>query len=249
MKPCSYLDNGSASAVPSGGTHLHILIYGLAGGQTTASIHRAVSRETYTVTVTDSKGCSVTVFCCDNSPPPVLAVWTPIIQPLIVLALASGMLFANPSRRTSGYTYSWSPGGSTSAMVSGVIAGTYTVTVNRCQQLPGDRDNHGNAACRQHFFNSSVITNVSCAGGSNGSVAVTTSGGTPAYSYLWLPGGQTAAGISGSPAGTYTVTVTDSNGCLLNLKLYYHTTFAISDQFQQTNVSCAGGSTVLQQEV
>ena len=46
----------------------------------------------------------------------------------------------------------------------------------------------------------------------NGSVTVNVSGGTPPYSFLWSTGAQTSA-ISGIGAGTYTLTVTDANGC------------------------------------
>jgi hypothetical protein len=55
-------------------------------------------------------------------------------------------------------------------------------------------------------------TNPSATGASDGTASVTASGGTPSYSYLWS-NGQTTSAISGLPAGTYTVTVTDANGC------------------------------------
>ena len=55
---------------------------------------------------------------------------------------------------------------------------------------------------------------VSCNGGSDGSVTVTGSGGTVAgdYTYLWS-NGQTTATATGLAAGSYTVTITDDNGC------------------------------------
>ena len=56
-------------------------------------------------------------------------------------------------------------------------------------------------------------TNVSCNGGSNGSATVNPSGGTGGYTYSWSPSGGTAATATGLSAGTYTVTVTDANGC------------------------------------
>ncbi|MEN9907421.1 MAG: hypothetical protein RLZZ540_562, partial [Bacteroidota bacterium] len=56
-------------------------------------------------------------------------------------------------------------------------------------------------------------TNVSCNGGTNGSASVSPSGGTPGYTYSWSPSGGTAATATGLAAGSYTVTVTDANGC------------------------------------
>ena len=59
-------------------------------------------------------------------------------------------------------------------------------------------------------------TNVLCNGGNNGVASVSVTGGTAPFSYDWSPNGYTGDGTntySNLPAGTYTVTVTDSNGC------------------------------------
>ncbi len=50
-------------------------------------------------------------------------------------------------------------------------------------------------------------------GASDGNISLSVSGGTPPYSYLWNPGGQTSSSISGLTQGSYNVTVTDANGC------------------------------------
>ncbi|MBI4649427.1 MAG: SprB repeat-containing protein, partial [Bacteroidia bacterium] len=55
-------------------------------------------------------------------------------------------------------------------------------------------------------------TDVSCNGGSDGNVAVTQTGGSPAYVYSWNDGQTTNPAIN-LPAGIYTVTVTDSYEC------------------------------------
>ena len=57
---------------------------------------------------------------------------------------------------------------------------------------------------------------ISCNGSSDGVINTTYSGGTPPYSFAWTgPGGFTAstADITGLAAGTYTLTLTDDNGC------------------------------------
>src|SRR5690606_23488047 len=58
-----------------------------------------------------------------------------------------------------------------------------------------------------------TTTSVSCNGGSNGSATVNVSGGTPAYSYTWLPSGGNSASASGLSAGNYTVNIKDANNC------------------------------------
>ncbi|MBK5284570.1 MAG: gliding motility-associated C-terminal domain-containing protein, partial [Bacteroidia bacterium] len=57
-------------------------------------------------------------------------------------------------------------------------------------------------------------SNVLCNGGSNGSATVTVSGGSSPYTYSWSPSGGSASSASGLSAGTYTVFVTDLNGCV-----------------------------------
>src|SRR5690606_37674243 len=86
-------------------------------------------------------------------------------------------------------------------------------------------------------------TDVSCFGGNNGTATVSVSGGTPGYTYSWLPYGGTAATASDLAAGTYTVTITDANSCQTT------ETFTISEPSalsltaaSQTNIACFGGS-------
>ncbi|MDN3635829.1 SprB repeat-containing protein, partial [Neolewinella lacunae] len=55
-------------------------------------------------------------------------------------------------------------------------------------------------------------TDVLCNGDTDGTLTVVATGGTLDYTYLWS-NGQTTATATGLAAGTYTVTVTDANGC------------------------------------
>ena len=55
--------------------------------------------------------------------------------------------------------------------------------------------------------------NETAIGASNGSLTVTVSGGTPPYTYLWSPNGETSNTINSLSPGTYSVKVTDSLGC------------------------------------
>lgn len=57
-----------------------------------------------------------------------------------------------------------------------------------------------------------VIQNVSCHGGDNGTATSNPSGGTSPYTYLWSPGGQSTQTATGLIAATYTVRVTDHIG-------------------------------------
>src|SRR6185295_15645078 len=124
--------------------------------------------------------------------------------------------------------------------ISGLAAGTYTVTVT---------DNNGcTATCTSVVTEASSIiatcsaTPVSCFGGSNGTASVTASGGTPGYSYLWSNAAVTSS-IGGLTAGTYTVTVTDANGCTATCESEVtEPASAVSASCSATPVSCFGGN-------
>ncbi len=111
---------------------------------------------------------------------------------------------------TPPYSYLWNTG-ATTAVISGLCAGTYSVTttdVYGCQHF-----------CRHHVVSDPPLlvafatsTNATCFGVCNGSVTVNASGGTPPYSYTYSFGAGTAS-QSGLCAGTYNITVTDAHGC------------------------------------
>ncbi|MGV3638996.1 MAG: cadherin-like beta sandwich domain-containing protein [Adhaeribacter sp.] len=86
--------------------------------------------------------------------------------------------------------------------------------------------------------------NVSCNGGSNGTAAVSATGGTAPYTYSWSPSGGTGAMATGLAAGNYTVTVTDANGQTAtgNYAITQPTALTASIT-AQTNLACNGGST------
>jgi hypothetical protein len=113
----------------------------------------------------------------------------------------------------SPYAYSWATAGGTSSSASGLTAGTYTVTVT---------DNHSCSASipatiTQPSAPISVKHDSVADGGScNGIAAVTASGGTPPYTYLWATGGQISDTIKGQCSGTYCCTITDNNNCTYN---------------------------------
>lgn len=112
------------------------------------------------------------------------------------------------------YSYNWTgPGGftSTGQYLSTVQPGTYCVTVTDAQGSTATTC----ATMVPLFANitlSFVACPTSCGGSNNGSVSVTASGGVGPYTYLWSTG-STTPGLTNLPPGTYSPTVTDSQGC------------------------------------
>jgi subtilisin-like proprotein convertase family protein len=128
---------------------------------------------------------------------------------------SDGMIFANTSGGTAPYSYAWS-NGATTQMVSGLSAGTYSVTVTDAN---GCTDVQSITLTEPPLMTDSYTAstyncgyNVSCNGATDGSIDYSVSGGTPPYAYNWSNGANTED-ISGLGAGTYSVTASDRNGC------------------------------------
>ena len=127
---CNALCNGSATAAASGGTAGYNFLWDpTAGGQTTA-IATNLCAGNYTVTVTDSKGCTAIQTVTITEP---TAIVTSITPPTNVTCkgLCNGSATVTVSGGTPGYTFSWTPpaGGQTIASATGLCAGDYTATV------------------------------------------------------------------------------------------------------------------------
>ena len=110
----------------------------------------------------------------------------------------------------SPFTYLWSTS-SPDTSISGLIAGIYSITLtdaNTCTSVVTTTITQPSLV--QPTISS--VTNVTCYGGSDGSITVSTVGGTPPYTVLWDNGQLDSTAIN-LPIGPYNVTVTDANGC------------------------------------
>ena len=96
-----------------------------------------------------------------------------------------------------------------------LTAGTYHVVVSDSNNCVATED----ITLTQPLplISSLSITNITCTspGFDNGSIVLTVSGGIAPYSYLWS-NGSTTKDLSGLTPGTYSVTITDLNGCTIN---------------------------------
>jgi uncharacterized repeat protein (TIGR03803 family) len=142
---------------------------------------------------------------------------------------------------TAPYTYSWNPGGQTTAVRTGMGAGTYTCTVT---EMGGTTYTISTTITQPGTTVSALAstTSVTCNGASTGSASVSAANGTPGYTYLWTPGGQTTATITGKPAGGYTVTVTDANGCTTNQQVSINQPAAMTTSGSSSSPTCNGGT-------
>lgn len=174
----------------------------------------ALGNTTYTVQVTDASGCSAEdsvvvtgMSCC------VVNIVDTTMVDVSCFGLCDGSVIVTAN------------GGATQFSLDGINWVPSNTFNNLCPGQHTVYASNGNCSDSVNFTINeptqisipAVLTDVTCAGGSDGQIVVAPQGGTPGYSYAW-----TASGAGNSPiasnltAGQYTVTVTDMNGCSLD---------------------------------
>lgn len=150
---------------------------------------------------------------------------------------SDGSINLNVSGGAGSYSYSWS-NGATTAAISNLTAGSYSVTVTDAVGCI-ETINNIIIAEPQSLQPSTVVSNVSCNGFSDGSITINSTANI--ISYLWSDGQitQTASNLT---AGTYSYTITDVNGCSFsdNVIVYEPTSLAVA--LNITDESCFGSS-------
>jgi hypothetical protein len=198
-------NTGSVTSTVTGGRAPYVYLW--SNTATSANLTN-VGAGTYTLTVTDANGCAKITSATVSAQSSTLAA-SVSAQTNATCGSANGAVTIAVIGGTAPYTYIWS-NMATTANLANVVAGTYNLTVtdaNRCTvTLSATITNTGGA-------NVSVTkTDVSCFGGSNGTVNTTVTGGRSPYTYLWS-NNATTANLSNVAAGTYRLTVTDASGC------------------------------------
>lgn len=163
----------------------------------------------YTVTVSDANGCSTTLQDSVNSYPPISVQDS--VTPASCFGFADGSIDIGVSGGLAPYRYLWSTG-STTQDISGLVSGTYTITV---RYGGGCRDTLDFFVTEpDSILMNATVNGISCAGNSDGSVVLSPTGGNPPYTFLWVDGSTTAS-LNGLASGTYGVTLVDQKNCTL----------------------------------
>ncbi|MBI1289479.1 MAG: T9SS type B sorting domain-containing protein [Flavobacteriales bacterium] len=200
--------DGTATVFPTGGTFPYSYQWNDPNNQTTLTAV-GLCPGNYTVTVTGSNGCVTT------APVQIFQPTEIIIDTLVVNATCgqcNGQITVTPDGGVPPYTYLWG-NGQTTASISGLCPGVYTVDVT---DAIGCTQNFDIAVSNDGGPTSATVvsTDASCFGVCDGEATVTPVGGIPPYNYLWVPGGQTTANVTGLCAGVYNVQIEDSLGCI-----------------------------------
>ncbi|MCB0704858.1 MAG: choice-of-anchor L domain-containing protein [Saprospiraceae bacterium] len=216
---CNNGSNGSASVttVLYGTTPAAIsdfqFTWNTVPGQNNSMATGLVGGQTYTVTITDPAGCSIqeTITIDNPAPMEILSVAT---EDVSCADGSDGVATIVANGGTAPYTYQWdsTTGSQIGENAINLGAGTFTVLItdiNGCQTT-------GSATVLepQPLDVAFQVSDVDCFGAATGNASVVGDGGVSPYSYSWSTGSQTNL-ADGLAAGTYELSLTDANGCIL----------------------------------
>ncbi|GAB4203478.1 MAG: hypothetical protein Fur0023_10410 [Bacteroidia bacterium] len=234
---CYNSNNGSANAIVNGGTSPYSYTWSPIGGN--SSMANNLTAGTYIVNVKDAMGCTITGT-------------TQLVNPLQMQASVNytnvscngacdGKATASAQNANGTITYYWigSPSPQTNPVFSNLCPGNYTVILT-------DQNNCSASAVfnitEPSPLNVSITNsaNVTCFGANNGYASVLTSGGTPAYTYQWLPSGGNSSTATNLSPGTYTIKVTDAKNCQQQQVVTITQPAPLQVTASINNVSCYG---------
>ncbi len=226
--------DGTAFANPTGGTSPYN--YAWNTGATTQSISNLAPGD-YMVTVTDDNDCTrtdtVTVneFSC-----PTLTVNTNQTNVNCFGACTGEIEVTSVTNAVEPLSYDWS-NGETTALISNLCQGSYTVTITDAKNCQVIQDYI--ITQPQELFTNASTTDETTNDANDGTATANPTGGISPYSYAWSNGESTQT-ISGLAPGSYTVTVTDANGCtsIESVSVAEFGCQGLAIAINQTNVKC-----------
>lgn len=203
---CNGANNGSVSLSLSGGTAPYNFIW--SNGLTTEDIS-ALTAGLYTVSISDANGCSISQGPVTITQPNAISI-TLNSTNAADCGNNGGAIAITANGGTGSLSYIWS-NGSSSEDLSAIPAGIYSVTVsdaNSCSTVLSNITVSGNNAVSVTL----IALNENCNETGTGSVNATLSGGTAPFSFVWS-NGATNQNLTAAAAGSYSLTVSDANGC------------------------------------
>jgi gliding motility-associated-like protein len=237
---CTTLCDGSAIAIPSGGTGAYSYLWDVIPSQTNDTINSLCANIMYHVTISDANLCSV-IDSVSLVAPPALSANITIVDSISCHSDCNGSVLANVIGGTPSYTYTWN-NTLTNDTITGLCAGTYDVTIedaNLCSATAtitlGEPD-----TLQISFTN---VTQIACGPGNcTGTATAAVNGGTAPYTYIWgaNTGGQTDSTAINLCGDIYSITATDAHGCTIVGTVTITDNSSLSIIISDTNhVTCA----------
>ncbi|HSY76428.1 MAG TPA: PKD domain-containing protein, partial [Bacteroidia bacterium] len=196
---------GSAALTVTGGTPGYT--YKWTSGQTTSAVNGLAAGQ-YTCTVTDKGGCSDIVTINITQPPGIRDSLVSSVEDKC-FGDKNGQLVIGTAGGANPLSYKWSNGETTTAD-TGLVAGPYVLTITDANGCVTSI----NEMVTQPTQITSTVTGQNMCSGQSATLNATAAGGSPGYTFSWngVNGGSTYT-VSPLVTTTYTLEVTDANGC------------------------------------
>lgn len=228
---CSDSSDGAAAVFATGGSGNYTYYW---SNGATNTINSALSAGVNKVTIKDSDGDSTVVSVNIPSPPEIL------LYPKDTYAcngINNGKTSINAIGGTGLYSYLWSTG-ATTANISQVASGQYQVTVT--DQNGCSKNTSTSIVAAPEILIEGDIRNPSCNNQNNGEITLNTSGGSSQFLYEWS-NGEKGLSLKNLETNIFTVTVTDSIGCIKTKSFQITAPESISGKINALkDVSCFG---------
>ncbi|MEI7595189.1 MAG: choice-of-anchor L domain-containing protein [Bacteroidota bacterium] len=231
-------DGNSALISASGGT-----IYEWSNGLTGQNISiTPPSSTTVTLTVTDVKGCKNTdqITIIVNK---LQSEWSDTLN-IRCFGESTGYATISVDGGTSPYSYTWGSPISTTANVAYNLSANTIYTVSITDKFGCKTTNQVTLNERPKLNLSFGSFDIRCYGLASGQAIAIPSGGTPNYSYTWMPLGIITAtpAINNLPVGSYTLVVKDLYNCSIDTSFTIHQPSEITYNLQTSPTTCFGYS-------
>jgi len=232
---CYGANDGSIDLTINGGNMPYTFVW--SNGVPPVEDPTGLSPGVYAVTMTDANGCVTGLSFILTQPLEILVLKS--ISAVSCNGTADGSIDLTVSGGAGNFTFQWDQGLPPIEDPTGLSGGTYNVTItddDGCEQYESVTINEPTA-----MTTASAVTNIACGGPATGIIDITVNGGVAPYNYEWN-NGETTEDITGLTAGTYTVTITDDNGCTQTASDVITAAGGLGFSSTNTNVNCFGGA-------
>jgi len=242
---CFGLSNGAIDLTATGGvpTYSYTWSNGASGED-----QSGIGAGAYSVIITDANNCTDTAAITLTQPPVLAAALDSLSNyngyNISCAGLSNGSITISVNGGVTAYSYNWSNGAVSEDLMS-LGQGTYSVVItdaNNCKDTisvtltePLPLSASGNISTNYNGFS------VSCHGSTDGAILTNVSGGTPGYTYNWS-NGSNLPNQAGIGAGTYSVAITDLNGCPATLSFVLNQPDSLASTAIIQHVLCNGFS-------
>ncbi|MFT4534342.1 MAG: hypothetical protein ACI9P5_001700 [Saprospiraceae bacterium] len=202
---CDGAEDGSITLAASGGTGA--LSYAWSIGSTEATISNLVPGQ-YSATISDALDCFGEFQFVIQEPDPIVIDIVSTMVPNCP-GDSTGIIIIEASGGIGAFTYLWN-NGDTTATISNLEEGDYSISVTDANECISEASFTLDDPSEIEV--TATETMPSCFDSTDGSIAVSASGGAGGFTYLW-ENGNTTESLENIPIGDYNVEVTDMNNC------------------------------------